>query len=44
LARLEAHKFYSDLIESLLGAVVGIKISSFLLPCNYCLTLWEHVL
>jgi dsRNA-specific ribonuclease len=27
LARLEAHKFYSDLIESLLGAVVGIKIS-----------------
>jgi dsRNA-specific ribonuclease len=27
LARLEAHKFYSDLIESLLGAAVGIKIS-----------------
>jgi dsRNA-specific ribonuclease len=27
LARLEAHKFYSDMMESLLGAVVGIKIS-----------------
>jgi dsRNA-specific ribonuclease len=34
LARLEAHKFYSDIIESLLGAVVSIKFSLFLFPCT----------